>query len=469
MEKLPDFDYYEALGVSNNATSTEIRTSYRKLILKCHPDKVQDASLRAVKQAEFQRIQEAYETISDEKKRLEYDELLQKIEIRRQMSQGNPTPWSNPFEYEIKTPGSPNIKVYMSKNTFNGFSEDVKFSRGTPGPSSPVNESRRSSKAESVKVEAQKKKAKEDEIRRLKAEIKRKQKEESEKRKKKEELKQKQKEKEEAKRKQTRQKEKDRKDKRSRNAYVDVYDGSDDEYHTPRSSEKNPGHSKTRQEVPMNKKWTGHQDYAGAYVHASLKNSDIPNMSSSSSPYGVRFAKSKENSPRESRDKKQSTETPTPVFGRKPSLKSHTSAPPVFRSVSSRRRSRETSAYVNGTPSMPKAQTYSSPKTSSPIPDISSFSYLSISNNQYPPSYNSLNRSFSMGYYPADPNHVAFAAHTQTSSTDSTAHRTSFNSYNTSHNISILSADNVNYSPRYGYEHVNFASHSVNYANPGYS
>lgn len=470
MEKLPEFDYYEALGVSNNATSTEIRTSYRKLILKCHPDKVQDASLRAIKQAEFQRVQEAYETISDEKKRLEYDELLQKIEIRRQMSHGKPTPWSNPFEYEIKTPGAPNVKVYMYKNTFNGSSGEEKFSKGTPGQTSPVNESRRSSKVDSAKVEAQKKKAKEDEIRRLKAEIKRKQKEEEEKRKKKEEeAKQRQKEKEEAKRNLARKKEKERKEKRTRSVYVDVYDGSDEEYHTPRSSEKNTGKSKPRQEVPMNKKWTGHQDYAGAYVHASLKNSDIPNIPSPSSSNSVRFTKSTENSPRESRDKNQSPGTPTPTFGRKPSLKNQTSAPPNFRTVSSRRRPRESPAYANGTPSIPQAQTYSSPINPTPAPDISSFSYLSIS-NQYPSGYsNSLNRSFSTGYYPADPSHVAFAAHAHTLSTDSTAQRASFNSYNTSHNIKMVSADNVNYSPRYGYEHVNFASHTVHYANPGYS
>ncbi|POS88322.1 hypothetical protein EPUL_000623 [Erysiphe pulchra] len=463
MEKLPEFDFYEALGVSDNATSTEIRTSYRKLILKCHPDKVQDASLRAVKQAEFQRVQEAYETLSDERRRLEYDELLQKIEIRRQMSQGNPTPWSNPFEYEIKTPGTPNVKVYMYKNTFNGSSEEVRFSRGTPGQSTPVPESRRSSKAESAKVEAQKKKAKEDEIRRLKAEIKRKQKEEEEKRKKKEEeARQRQKEKEEAKRKQARKKEKERKEKRTRSAYVEVYDGSDDEYHTPRSSEKKPGQSKLRQEVPMNKKWTGHQDYAGAYVHASLNNPDIPYKSSPSSSYGVRFSNSTENSPRESRDKKQTTETPS-VFGRKPSLKTQTSAPPDLRSIRPRRGNRE--HYASGTPSMPQANSYAP----TPVPNISSFSHLSISNNQYPPGHSSLNRSFSTGYYPADSSHVAFAPHTQTSSTDSTAHRASFSSYNPSHNIKIVSADNVNYSPRYGYEHVNFASHSVHYTSPGYS
>ncbi|KHJ34400.1 hypothetical protein EV44_g5227 [Erysiphe necator] len=475
MEKLPDFDYYNVLGVSNKATSTEIRTAYRKLILKCHPDKIQDASLRAVKQVEFQKVQEAYENLCEDKSRREYDELLKKIEIRRQMSQGKPTPWSNPFEYEIKTPGTPNFKVYMYKNTTNGATEGVKFSKGTPGQSNSGPDLRRSSrsestKAESVKAESQKKKAREEEIRKVKAEIKRKQKEMEENRKKKEEeAKQRHKEKEEAKRRLARKKEKERKEKRTRNSFVDVYEVSDDEYRTPRSSEKKPGQNKSTQEVPMNKKWTGHQDYAGAYVHASLKKSDIPNTPSPSGSYGVRFTKSSDNTPRVSRDKKQSPETPSPLSGRKPSLKSQTSAPPLFRTTSTRRRSQESTVYSKGPSSMPKAQTFSGPSSSTAIPNLSSFSYLSVSNNTYTPGYNALNRSFSSGYYPADHCHVSFATHIQASSTESSAHRASFSSYNTSHNIKMLSADNVNYSPRYGYEHVNFASHSIHYASPGYS
>ncbi len=63
-------DHYSTLGVPRNAKSDEIRTAYRKLALRHHPDKkggAADASER------FQRIQEAYEVLGDAQKRRLYD------------------------------------------------------------------------------------------------------------------------------------------------------------------------------------------------------------------------------------------------------------------------------------------------------------------------------------------------------------------------------------------------------------
>ncbi len=69
-------DPYAVLGVPKDATVAAIRSAHRKLVLQTHPDKIQDESLRAIKQDEFQRIQQAYEILTDENSRREYDEKV---------------------------------------------------------------------------------------------------------------------------------------------------------------------------------------------------------------------------------------------------------------------------------------------------------------------------------------------------------------------------------------------------------
>ncbi|KAI0150250.1 hypothetical protein GGR57DRAFT_201399 [Xylariaceae sp. FL1272] len=66
-------DPYKILGVSKDAQLAEIRCAHRKLVLKCHPDKVQDPKLKEEKQNEFQQVQQAYETLSNDKLREDYD------------------------------------------------------------------------------------------------------------------------------------------------------------------------------------------------------------------------------------------------------------------------------------------------------------------------------------------------------------------------------------------------------------
>ncbi|KAI9884087.1 MAG: GTPase-activating protein [Watsoniomyces obsoletus] len=69
-------DPYAILGVPNDATTTAIKSAYRKLALQTHPDKIQDESLRAIKQDEFHRLQQAYEILTDETRRREHDEKV---------------------------------------------------------------------------------------------------------------------------------------------------------------------------------------------------------------------------------------------------------------------------------------------------------------------------------------------------------------------------------------------------------
>lgn len=63
-------DYYETLGVSKTATQDEIKSAYRKLAMKYHPDKNPGN-----KEAEekFKKISVAYDVLGDEAKRQSYD------------------------------------------------------------------------------------------------------------------------------------------------------------------------------------------------------------------------------------------------------------------------------------------------------------------------------------------------------------------------------------------------------------
>jgi len=64
--------YYEVLGVSKNATSSEIKKAYHKLARQNHPDKFPEGE-REQATKKFQKIGEAYEVLSDEEKRRIYD------------------------------------------------------------------------------------------------------------------------------------------------------------------------------------------------------------------------------------------------------------------------------------------------------------------------------------------------------------------------------------------------------------
>ncbi|GAA3247507.1 molecular chaperone DnaJ [Nonomuraea helvata] len=64
-------DYYAVLGVPKTATADEIKKAYRKLARQYHPDSNQGDP---TKEAKFKEVSEAYDVLSDTKRRKEYDE-----------------------------------------------------------------------------------------------------------------------------------------------------------------------------------------------------------------------------------------------------------------------------------------------------------------------------------------------------------------------------------------------------------
>lgn len=64
-------DYYEALGVSRDASDAEIKSAFRKLAKQYHPDVCKEENA----EEKFKEIQEAYSVLSDEQKRRQYDQF----------------------------------------------------------------------------------------------------------------------------------------------------------------------------------------------------------------------------------------------------------------------------------------------------------------------------------------------------------------------------------------------------------
>uniref|UniRef100_A0A8C2D657 DnaJ heat shock protein family (Hsp40) member B5 n=1 Tax=Cyprinus carpio TaxID=7962 RepID=A0A8C2D657_CYPCA len=63
-------DYYKILGIPSGSNEDEIKKAYRKMALKFHPDKNKDPNA----EEKFKEIAEAYEVLSDPKKRVIYDQ-----------------------------------------------------------------------------------------------------------------------------------------------------------------------------------------------------------------------------------------------------------------------------------------------------------------------------------------------------------------------------------------------------------
>jgi len=65
-------DFYQVLGVDNNSSAADLKKAYRRLAMKYHPDRNKGD---AQAEAKFKEVKEAYEVLSDPKKRSAYDQF----------------------------------------------------------------------------------------------------------------------------------------------------------------------------------------------------------------------------------------------------------------------------------------------------------------------------------------------------------------------------------------------------------
>uniref|UniRef100_A0A3B3ZKE0 J domain-containing protein n=1 Tax=Periophthalmus magnuspinnatus TaxID=409849 RepID=A0A3B3ZKE0_9GOBI len=111
--KPPGKDFYKVLGVSPDSNEDEIKKAYRKLALKFHPDKNSDAEA----EDKFKEIAEAYEILTDPKKRNIYDQFGEEGNIFRNNFQMDPS-FSSSFH------GSDYFDIYFGQDDedlFNPF------------------------------------------------------------------------------------------------------------------------------------------------------------------------------------------------------------------------------------------------------------------------------------------------------------------------------------------------------------
>ncbi|KAI6716267.1 hypothetical protein JHW43_001226 [Diplocarpon mali] len=364
-------DPYKLLGVTKDSKLSEIRSAHRKLVLKCHPDKVQDAALKAIKQDEFQKVQQAYELLSDDNKRLQYDEQVKLFELRKEMGRGNPTPRSNPFEYEVKTAeprpnayGRPSPKAYSYQTAPRANDDSHEDPRHVPRKSTSSDSSSERKRAAEREESKRIREAREAALRKVEDER----------------LRQKEREREtkrsHGEKKKSREKDRRRGTEekvRSRQTYVEE-DSSEDEYRAAKASAERRQRQRMEDEMrmreaaaradaeaaraerhaqeqranikeaPMTQKWDQHKEYAGAYMQAARRKgaveTDSPGhpgtrraetFSAASSPaYNIRYAAPQPQYSDEELPKRSST--------RKESSR-RTPETPAAREKSSRRRS----------------------------------------------------------------------------------------------------------------------------------
>lgn len=108
--------YYSILGVSEDATLIDIKTSYRLLVKKYHPDR---NSGNEIESEMIKKINIAFEVLSDKKKRIEYDRLCSEIQtLNLYHYSENDTKLTNYNEDRENTTATARRKIPTEKSRF---------------------------------------------------------------------------------------------------------------------------------------------------------------------------------------------------------------------------------------------------------------------------------------------------------------------------------------------------------------
>uniref|UniRef100_A0A7N5ZZW9 J domain-containing protein n=1 Tax=Anabas testudineus TaxID=64144 RepID=A0A7N5ZZW9_ANATE len=110
-------DYYKTLGIPKGSNEEEIKKAYRRMALRFHPDKNKDANA----EEKFKEIAEAYEVLSDPKKRAVYDQLGEEG-LKTGGSSSSGAPGSSTYHYTFHgDPHATFASFFGGSNPFDMF------------------------------------------------------------------------------------------------------------------------------------------------------------------------------------------------------------------------------------------------------------------------------------------------------------------------------------------------------------
>lgn len=108
-------DYYEVLNLHRSASLEDIKRSFRQLALKHHPDRNRSSEDSRKK---FMEVVEAYEILSDDQSRKEYDRSYKYKEFRVNPKWTPPADWQKVYSYE-------HLKKESDRSNFAGGMWDI--------------------------------------------------------------------------------------------------------------------------------------------------------------------------------------------------------------------------------------------------------------------------------------------------------------------------------------------------------